>query len=186
MVKTIIVKTSIYFIPLAKLAKTRDSNSRIVSTGKMRYKGRVFTINSVKETDIPIESIQQKNTESAIYFLGQLSPLSNLYKCTLDIDGVIYNSSEQYYQAEKARAHGDIASYSRIMMESDPAEIKRLDKSISRNPAITSSNDKQHGLQIMERALISKFSNPRLRSFLLATRKKKIIEASYDKSKWFY
>ena len=67
------------------------------------------------------------------------------------------------------------------MMESDPAEIKRLGKSISRNPAITSSNDQQHGLQIMERALISKFSNPRLRSFLLATRNKKIIEASYDK-----
>ena len=138
-------------------------------------------MNSVRETDLEVETLHQREDSKAIAFQGQFSPLSNFYATTIHMRDTEYSNLEQYYQASKAKLHGDTTTMCKIMLEQDQAQIKKLSKQTKRNPNIGTEDEKSQLLKIMEDGLLAKFSDPALKDYLLATEGKNLIEASkYD------
>ena len=69
---------------------------------KLRYNGKVYTTETIKEIPIDTAEIGTDAKEKVVYFAGEFSPLSNLYACNLTIDDKEYSSVEQFYQYQKA------------------------------------------------------------------------------------
>jgi len=60
------------------------------------------------------------------------SPFSNLHKCKfVDSEGIVYNCSEQYIMAEKAKLFGDDKIREIILTSTDPYEQKELGRKVS-------------------------------------------------------
>ena len=163
---------------VAKLAKQRDRSARIISGARLVYKGSAYNIDTIRNTDIPTREVHERNNESTLCFHGQLSPLSNFYKANFKVNGTQFICNEQFYQSEKARRHGDIDSLAKIMLESDPATIKSIGKSIKKNPNITQEDDEKANLDTMEKGLREKFQSASLKEALIATGTRKLLEAS--------
>jgi predicted NAD-dependent protein-ADP-ribosyltransferase YbiA (DUF1768 family) len=66
------------------------------------------------------------------HLLGDYQCLSQFYPCTfVDSGGVEYSSAEQFHMLHKASLFRDMSSYRKIMLSSDPAEIKRLGRKVA-------------------------------------------------------
>ncbi len=52
--------------------------------------------------------------------------LSQWYPCKFEVDGVSYNTAEQYMMAQKAKLFGDMEIYERILRAEDPKTCKAL------------------------------------------------------------
>ena len=63
---------------------------------------------------------------TTIAFQSKWSELSNLYPCKFNLEGVTYNSVEQYFQAQKAQFMSDDTAQKLIMDETDPVKTKSL------------------------------------------------------------
>lgn len=105
--------------------------------------------------------------------------LSQWYPCNFTVDGVPYNSAEQYMMAEKARLMGDSSTLELILSCTDPNEIKALGK-------IVKNFDEgiwfKHRSKIVAKGNYYKFlCNTELKEFLICTGEKILVEASpYD------
>jgi ribA/ribD-fused uncharacterized protein len=88
-------------------------------------------------------------------FQGKRDPFSNLYLCEFEVDGVKYNSVEQYFQSSKALMFGDTESYTAIMASRDGAKIKRLGRKVRFFDALVWSRAAE---DIMRRGLEAKFN----------------------------
>ena len=106
--------------------------------------------------------------------------LSQWYYATFTVEGVTYQTCEQYMMAKKALMFGDFEKYTRIMNERDPKKDKALGKTVTNY-----DHDLWHSCneEIIYNANLAKFSqNPELKNALLATGDKILVEASpYDK-----
>ena len=162
------------------MAKDMDKSARVVQGNKLMFKGKIFDTDNLSTTGLPLHQIHQKETENTIYFKGQLTPLSNFFQTPITIQNIRFHSVEQFYQAEKARRHGDRRNFMAIMEEYDPAEIKSLAKKIVQNPAITREAEMEANIQSMETALHEKFKSPEMKDFLIQTGTKVLAEASFD------
>jgi ribA/ribD-fused uncharacterized protein len=60
-----------------------------------------------------------------IFFWGQHSPFSNMYNCSINVDGSLYNCVEQLYTTKKADFFGDKVAKEKILELSDPIQQKR-------------------------------------------------------------
>lgn len=104
-------------------------------------------------------------------FTGKYRFLSNFYPCTVRFsDGRVAKSSEHAYMACKTT---DAGQRDRILACETPAQAKRLGRSI---PLRDGWNDMR--VEVMEACLRSKFSNPELRSKLLATGEAELVEGN--------
>jgi len=63
---------------------------------------------------------------------GRDDPLSNFYPCKLEIEGIVYKSSEQAYQHAKARHLNEEEHATRILDTDDPEEANFIGKEINR------------------------------------------------------
>ena len=73
------------------------------------------------------ENLATKRENGVTVFSSRSSFLSNLYsEAKIQIDGQFYDSTEQYYQHQKATFFNDDKIASEIMSESDPYKIMRL------------------------------------------------------------
>ena len=167
---------------VCRIAQETDTNAKSIGGQRLLYRGKTYEFENLKDTQLKIEHIHQKETPNAIYFQGQLSPFSNFYQSNLEIEGTTYHCVEQYYQAKKAERHGNNELFERIMLESDPAEIKKLSKSITPKLSSTPEAEQEANLKVMHQGLQAKFKhNPQLKAKLLATKNKILAEASaYD------
>lgn len=106
--------------------------------------------------------------------------LNNWYPAKFKEEYFIYDSSEQYIMAEKARFFGDSETYTKILKANSPSECKKLGRKVS-------NFDEEKWERYREYAVMGacrlKFNqNPMLKAFLLATGDSYIAEASpYDK-----
>jgi len=91
------------------------------------------------------------------------------------VDGVSYNSAEQYMMARKALLFGDMKSYEKIMASGSPREQKALGRTVRDfNADIWNREARDY----VYTANMAKFSqNPDLKRFLLET-EGLIVEAS--------
>lgn len=153
----------------------RRQNNRVI------YKQKAYTITELRATDLPVHKLHQRESETAIGFLGKLSPFSNFYDCELSIDGCKYENVEKYFQCKKAEMYGDMQTMSEILLQEDPATIKRLAKKITGPDGKPIQRDLEAETQIMEKALDEKFKQHELKRILLSTENKLIVECSVDR-----
>lgn len=134
--------------------------------------------------------------EKFVFFYG--GPLSQWYSKNFSIDGLTYNTAEQYMMAAKAYYFGDDAILQKILKSSNPSEQKALGRQVANFDA-EAWNAVSRGY--VYKANMAKFSDPELKAYLLSTGDKELVEASpydriwgiglsednpdcYDKTKW--
>lgn len=133
------------------------------------------------------EQIQAGKKISFLQFVRHLAPmekinkacLSQWYACRFEVDGVKYNSAEQYVMAEKARILGDEELRNQILAMRDALAITELAKK-HLNKA-SESWDKQL-FDVAVKGNFAKFDqNETLRNFLLETKDRILVVTNpYD------
>ena len=108
--------------------------------------------------------------------------LSQWYPCQFEADSVTYTSAEQYMMAEKARLFGDEEIRAEILNTSDPRKCKALGRKVRNFDKAVWNKEKEH---IVRKGNTKKFlQNSALRSFLLSTGDKVLVEASPTDRVW--
>lgn len=107
-------------------------------------------------------------------------PFSQWYPSTFTVDGVKYNTAEQYMMAMKAYYFNDYAAYDAIMKTNDPSEQKAIGRTV-KNFNVEAWNAVSRGF--VYKANMAKFSQDKfLLKVLLNTGDKELVEASpYDR-----
>ena len=108
--------------------------------------------------------------------------LSQWYPCQFEVDGVTYTSAEQYMMAEKAKLFGDEEIRAEILNTDDPRMCKALGRKVKNFDKAVWDKEKEH---IVRKGNTKKFlQNSALRSFLLSTGDKVLVEASPTDRVW--
>ena len=108
--------------------------------------------------------------------------LSQWYPCQFEVDSMKYTSAEQYMMAEKARLFGDEEIRAEILNTSDPRKCKALGRKVRNFDKAVWNKEKEH---IVRKGNTKKFlQNSALRSFLLSTGDKVLVEASPTDRVW--
>ena len=122
--------------------------------------------------------ISTKETPDTIGFFGELCPFSNFYRSELIWNGYIYHSSEQYIQHQKAKFFGDTSTANNIMACKTTLQCKRAARNIENYNRDDWIN---HAETECIKGLTAKFDqNPKLKSILLNTHNKTLVECSWD------
>ncbi|CAM1372058.1 NADAR family protein [Tenacibaculum xiamenense] len=132
-----------------------------------------------------IERFNNNETLKFLFFWGHQpnkdgsiskSCFSQWWESSFEIDGVIYPTAEHYMMAGKARLFKDIEILQEILKVSHPHDAKKLGRKVKNfAPEIWD----QHKFDIVVQANLAKFSqNPELKTFLLNTKDRIIVEAS--------
>ena len=125
--------------------------------------------------------ISSKTNPTTFGFFGELSPFSNFHQSWFTLKGCEYSCMEQFIQREKAVLFRDYETADEIMSAGSALECKRLARNI-RNYDHGHWND--HCVELCMPGIICKFSqNERLKTMLLSTYPKKLVECSRD-SNW--
>jgi len=104
------------------------------------------------------------------------SELSNFAPFRFEADGVQWPTVEHYFQAQKFH---DLGHRERIRLAHSPADAKKLGQS-RKVPIRSDWEDVKE--TVMKAALRLKFANPGLRSLLLSTKTRMLVEDSpYDR-----
>ena len=170
--------------PILKLAKTKPEYK-----GKSRLDGDVLVIQGYRystgqlhklPSDINGFKASSKENDGVIAFFGELNPLSNFHAAHFEVNGHMYQSSEQFIQEQKAIYFKDYETSSRIMNAATPLECKELAREIH------GFDCKQWETVVKEKCkpgILAKFtssSNTSLGHLLLTTGQKKIVKVCYD------
>lgn len=108
--------------------------------------------------------------------------LSQWFPCSFVIDGQYYNCTEQYMMAEKARLFGDEETRDLILAEYNQMTIKKLGRKVK---GYDDNVWKERRFDVVVRGNLAKFSqNENLKSFLLGTEDKVLVEASPKDDVW--
>lgn len=98
--------------------------------------------------------------------------LSNFYPCKIPYDGVIYESAEHAYQAQKT---ANLEDRERIRNSKLAWQAKKIARTVTLSP-----NWEQQKRTVMANVLLQKFVlNPELRQQLLETERLELIEHNY-------
>ena len=109
----------------------------------------------------------------------QYGVFSQWFKYSFVVEGIRYETAEQYMMAKKALLAGDLQSYALIMNEPDPSKCKKLGKQVKNLDVAAWDRCKE---EIVYHANLAKFSqNEKAQYYLLSTGDKILAEASpYD------
>lgn len=141
---------------------------------------------NIKHQEIVIESISPEN--DFLFFWGHQndkkeitkSCFSQWWPCVFKHEGIEYNSTEQWMMAEKARVFSDTDILEQILKSNDPKVIKELGRQISLFDEDVWNLRKYDA--VYEGNLLKFSQDESLKSFLLSTENKVLVEASpYDK-----
>lgn len=109
---------------------------------------------------------------------GQLGPscLCQWWPSEFTVEGVSYPTAEHYMMAEKARLFGDEEIRERILQAPDPSQAKALGRRVS---GFDTARWEEVRLPIVVTGNLAKFGqDPSLRSYLLGTAPRRLVEAS--------
>lgn len=132
----------------------------------------------------PAPSQQTENAEAEYYpFFTKNDMLSNFYECNFDINGINYQSTEQYLFSEKAKKVGDTEMMNKIMKNRAARICKEFGESIDWPGDLFSWREfAKDKLKIANMAKYSK--NVNLRKFLFSTAPAILVEASPHDRYW--
>ena len=109
-------------------------------------------------------------------------PFSNWHPAPFKVNSILYNCSEQFMMAEKARMFDDIETLKRIMNAIDPSDQKRYGRQVK-----NFDKDKwdAQAKDIVYRGCYAKFTqNEDLKKELLSTVGTTLVEASPEDCIW--
>ena len=134
-----------------------------------------------------IESVLRMTNPEYVFFWKPIvyktkirqSCLCQWWKSDFVINGITYNCAEQYMMSQKALVFGDKATFDKIMLEDDPAKMKKLGRKVA-NYDIDIWD--KYKYEVVVRGNYAKFSqNDILKQFLIETGNAVLVEASpYD------
>ena len=126
-----------------------------------------------------IASISSKESENVFGFFGELNPLSNFHPAKFVYNNIEYHSSEQLIQYQKAKQFGDKKVASEILSAKTALECKQLSKDITN---YNHEQWKEVARTRCEEGIMAKFmQNSVIRTYLLNTGKKRIVECCSDR-----
>jgi ribA/ribD-fused uncharacterized protein len=119
--------------------------------------------------------MQEEDDRSKFYFFWG-GPFSQWAHYPMEIEGVTYNTCEQYMMACKARLFGDEESLQAIMAARAPQMQKRLGRKVKN---FDQDAWQAEAREIVYRGNLAKFTQHKgLRELLMSTGSKTIVEAS--------
>ncbi len=125
------------------------------------------------------QSAVTKTDGNAIAIAGQLSILSNFYKCDIEVDGVHFSSVEQLFQCTKAELHNSSTIVDQILSTDDPVQHKRLGGSLKIDDKSWDSR------KTMKQAVRAKFDqNHDLKVYLKKTEPMVLVHANAHDDHW--
>lgn len=137
-----------------------------------------------------IEQNKNWTKEDFVFFWGHTQKgeeptkacFSQWYPASFCIEDVCYICAEQYMMAEKARLFNDDDIRQKILAEKDQMTIKKLGRLVK---GYVDEIWLEHRSSIVRRGNVAKFSqNESLKSFLLSTGDKILVEASPKDAIW--
>lgn len=121
-----------------------------------------------------------KITEKYIFFWGGI--YSQWCMIPMTIDGIEYNTCEQYMMHQKALLFGDTETAEKIMKAEHPKDQKALGRQVKN---FSESTWKRHCFSIVYRANMAKFTqNEDLKKFIMETGNRTFVEASPEDVIW--
>ena len=171
--------------PIAKHARIQFSQKATVSVDRLIIDGRSYTVNTLSHLPnrLQPENIFTPRANGITAFYTHNSPLSNFFKCNIKHNGLVFHSSEQFYQYLKAKTFSDEASAHKILQADTPYDCYVLGQSI------TGFNKTQwqseQAAKCMHEAVMSKFlQHNKLADFLKSTGDTILCEASKSDLYW--
>ena len=149
--------------------------------GKLILKGKSYTSKSLHLLPDQLTGYQVSSRENdkSIGFFGELSPFSNFHEASFELDGIVFHSSEQYIQYQKARLFNDSHHQQKIIDCSSPFESKQLAREIQNFDPI---EWREHAGKLCEKGITAKFQQSCcLLQLLVSTGEKTLVECAYDK-----
>jgi ribA/ribD-fused uncharacterized protein len=107
---------------------------------------------------------------------------SQWHPSPFEIDGVWYNTAEQWMMAEKARLFGDLETLAKIMSAVDPADQKRYGREVK--GFVKKKWDAVARDVVLKGSLAKYGQNPDLKKILFATEGTTLVEASPEDNIW--
>lgn len=102
--------------------------------------------------------------------------MSQWWPSEFNEDGTLYRTAEHYMMAHKAKLFGDAEVFEKILAKTSPKDVKDLGRQIKGFDAALWN---QHKYEIVKQGNLLKFSqNEKLKTFLIQTKNKVIVEAS--------
>ena len=149
---------------------------------RFKKKKMKYTIKSIQNTGKPVKYLffwghrPSKNGEIT------KSSFSQWWEIDFVMDGITYKSAEHYMMAEKARLFKDTEILEKVIACKSPAAAKKLGRQVKNfNPTIWENNR----FDIVKTANYHKFNqNKDLKTFLLQTKKRVLVEASPVDTIW--
>ena len=169
--------------PILKATKQYSEykgNSRL-DGDKLVINGRRYGKNNLHQLPDKLKPMKVSTKENldTIGFFGELCPFSSFYSAEYIWNGQIYHSSEQYIQHQKAKYCGDTAAANDIMSCKTALQCKRASRNIEN---YNSDEWIKHAESGCIKGLLAKFDqNPKLKTILLNTKDKILVECSWDR-----
>lgn len=120
--------------------------------------------------------------ERFTFFYRSRNPFSQWYPCRFTVDGIKFNSAEQYMMYGKAKLFGDEDVAAKILETDDPRYQKALGRKVANfDPDVWNREAKE----VVYRGNLAKFTqNVALKEHLLATAGTTLVEASPSDMIW--
>ena len=157
-------------------AKVRDD--------KLILNGSSYTLDKLNQlpSQLQLQNVFTKSRDDKIAFFSKHSPLSNHHLSPFTVEGIDFNTNEQFLMYSKAVFFNDELQAKQILDTQDLAIQKRLRSNIK---SCNSAAWNKKRVSVMKRGLQAKLSqNAELKAFLLKTGYKTLIEANEHDTFW--
>ena len=169
--------------PILRAAKQNPNYRCRMEGSKIIINGKRYSRNDIHNLpdDLSGYNVSSKTDDHTVGFFGELNPFSNFHKCSFTYNEVEYHCSEQFIQHQKAIHCNDTSAAKMILQASSAWECKRLSRSI-REPSEDTPKWTVSAKKVCLPGIKAKFNqNPALKTLLLNTGKRTLVECSYDK-----
>jgi ribA/ribD-fused uncharacterized protein len=169
--------------PIYKAAVVQKKKASLVADN-LYIDGRKYTVDTLDalpDSLLP-KTLAVRKIGKAVMFHGRDAVFSNFYNSVFIVDGKQYNSTEQYFQFQRATVAGYKESAEKIMQASDPAEQHRIGRKLGLD---TSGWNNDTAKQVMTKGVQAKFEqNQTLKDALLDTNDDLLIECNKYEKFW--
>ena len=159
--------------PAFKEAKKHDARAVMVKD-KIIFRGKEYSLENIGNIGFDNTKISEKKNNSTIAFAGRFSSFSNLSPAPIEIDGVLYASTEHFYQYNKCLASGNHTAAAEVLLSKEPESAMTAGAAVKATKEWTQTE----GKRIMKRAAKIKFTPQHMQQKLRSTGDRHIAEAT--------
>ena len=103
-----------------RIAAIKSGKKATMVADRLIIDGRSYTTTNLP----PFTPEHTVETKDYIFFFGKLSPFSNFHPADIEVDGIVYNCVEQYFQYQYTLHHRKDEAAEAILSETNPATQK--------------------------------------------------------------